>query len=60
MQVLGAATTNETTATCIIDLERFSSWKRLVRVTAWTLRMKAKILAKLRSTDENTADGDIA
>ena len=28
-QVLGAATTNETTATCIIDLERFSSWKRL-------------------------------
>ena len=58
VQVLGAATTNETTATCIIDLERFSSWKRLVRVTAWTLRMKAKFLAKLRSTDESTANGD--
>ena len=58
VQVLVAATTNESTATGIIDLERFSSWKRLVRVTAWTLRMKAKFLAKTRSTDESTADGD--
>ena len=58
VQVLGATTTNETAATCIIDSKRFSSWKRLVRVTAWTLRMKAKFLAKLRSTDESTADGD--
>ena len=57
-QMVGAVTTNGITATCIIDSERFSSWKRLVRVTAWILRIKAKILAKIRPTDESIAGED--
>ena len=57
-QMVGAVTTNGITATCIIDSERFSSWKRLVRVTAWILRIKAKILAKIRLTDESIAGKD--
>ena len=32
------------TTTCAIDCERFLSWRRLVRVTAWVLRMKKKLL----------------
>ena len=42
VQVLGAATTNETTVTCIIDLERFSSWKRFVQVTALVHQLSGK------------------
>ena len=49
-QMVGAVTTNGITATCIVNSEKFSSWKRLVRVTAWILRTKAKILAKIRPT----------
>ena len=41
-EVVGAVTT--ATTTCAIDCERFSSWRRLVRVTAWVLRMKTKLL----------------
>ena len=41
-EVVGAVTT--ATTTCAIDCERFSSWRRLVRVTPWVLRMKTKLL----------------
>ena len=41
-EVVGAVST--VTTTCAIDCERFSSWRRLVRVTAWVLRMKKKLL----------------
>ena len=41
-EVVGAVAT--VTTTCAIDCERFSSWRRLVRVTAWVLRMKKKLL----------------
>ena len=41
-EVVGAVTT--ATTTCAIECERFSSWRRLVRVTAWVLRMKTKLL----------------
>ena len=41
-EVVGAITM--VTTTCAIDCERFSSWRRLVRVTAWVLRMKKKLL----------------
>jgi hypothetical protein len=57
-QVVGTVTTNGTTPTCPINAEGFSSWKRLVRVTAWILRIKAKILAKRQLKDESTPEGD--
>jgi hypothetical protein len=57
-QMVGAVTTSGTTATCVLDCERFSSWKRLVRVTAWVLRMKLKLLAKIRPTHESAAGGE--
>jgi len=35
-----------------VDSNRFSSWKKLVRVMAWVLRIKTKFLAKLKQTNE--------
>ena len=37
----------------IVDSNRFSSWKKLVRVIAWVLRIKKKFLAKLKKTNES-------
>ena len=37
----------------IVDSNRFSSWKKLVRVMAWVLRIKKKFLAKLKKTNES-------
>ncbi|XP_046843232.1 uncharacterized protein LOC124437283 [Xenia sp. Carnegie-2017] len=47
-----------TTSVNVIDSERFSSWRKLVRVTAWVLRAKSTLLAKVRSTAKDTARGD--
>ena len=35
----------------IVDSNRFSSWKKLVRVMAWVLRIKRKFLPKLKQTN---------
>ncbi|XP_068684466.1 uncharacterized protein [Montipora foliosa] len=37
----------------IVDSNRFSSWKKLVRVMTWVLRMKRKFLAKIKQTNES-------
>ncbi|XP_046856140.1 uncharacterized protein LOC124449244 [Xenia sp. Carnegie-2017] len=47
-----------TTSVNLIDSERFSSLRKLVRVTAWVLRAKSTLLAKVRSTAKDTARGD--
>jgi hypothetical protein len=50
-QAVGTVTSKET-ATGVIDCERFSRWGRLVRVTAWVLRMKRNSLSKINPTNE--------
>ena len=50
-QAVGTVTSKET-ATGVIDCERFSHWGRLVRVTAWVLRMKKNLLAKIKPTND--------
>ena len=37
----------------IVDSNRFSSWKKLVRAMTWVLRMKRKFLAKIKQTNES-------
>lgn len=37
----------------IVDSNRFSSWKKLVRVMTWVLRMKRNFLAKIKQTNES-------
>ena len=37
----------------LVDSNRFSSWKKLVRMMAWLLRIKKKFLAKLKKTNES-------
>ena len=50
-QAVGTVTSKET-ATGVIDCKRFSRWGRLVRVTAWVLRMKKNLLAKIKPTND--------
>ena len=51
IQAVGTVTSKET-ATGVIDCERLSRWGRLVRVTAWVLRMKKNLLAKIKPTND--------
>jgi hypothetical protein len=51
-QAVGTVTSKETAKTGVIDCERFSRWGRLLRVTAWILRMKKNLLAKIKPTNE--------
>lgn len=52
VQIIGAVTAS----ICIINCNNYSSWKKLLRVTAWVLRLKENCLAKLKPEDKkNTA-----
>ena len=50
-QAVGTVTSKET-VTGVIDCERFSRCGRLVRVTAWVLKMKKNLLAKIKPTND--------
>jgi hypothetical protein len=40
----------------VIECKDYSSWKRLLRVSAWVLKFKNKLMAKIRRVrEENSA-----
>ena len=41
----------------VIQCNDFSSWKRLIRVTAWVIRFKKKLLTKIRRSNEEIQGG---
>ena len=56
---IGAVTTRAASTESVIKCENYSSWRKLVRVSAWVLKFKKRLLVKIRrASKEDSAHQD--
>ena len=54
-KTIATAVMKEEKSTMFIDCQRFSSWNRLLRVTAWVLRVITRFLSKLKPEKKDSS-----